>query len=218
MRPGIICKSRYEPSPSFSELIVRRLQDNPETAQHIRFIQTAVVRMRAMIDGLLSYSRLLREGAIEKREVHVEEVVGEVLLNCQTAIAEAQAVVKTGSLPVIIANRQQMVQLFQNLISNAIKYRAEKPPEIQISADLGNRGEWIFSVRDNGIGFEMRYAQQDFQVFRRLHGKERYPGTGLGLAMCKRIVELHGGHIWVESEPGHGSIFRFTVGNALTSC
>ena len=77
-----------------------------------------------------------------------------------TAIAEAQAVVKTGSLPVIIANRQQMVQLFQNLISNAIKYRAEKPPEIQISADLGNRGEWIFSVRDNGIGFEMRYAQQ----------------------------------------------------------
>ncbi|MBV9264637.1 MAG: CHASE3 domain-containing protein [Acidobacteriaceae bacterium] len=195
---------------AFSELIARRLEGNPDTVQHLRFIQAAVARMRAMIEGLLSYSRLMREGSLGRTEVRMDEVVGEALLNCETAIAESQAVIHTDVLPKVVANRQQMVQLFQNLIGNAVKYRSDKRPEIRISAASANGGGWVFSVGDNGMGFDMRYSEEIFQIFRRLQSGD-HAGTGLGLAMCKRIVELHGGRIWAEAEPGCGSIFRFTI-------
>jgi chemotaxis family two-component system sensor kinase Cph1 len=115
------------------------------------------------------------------------------------------------ALPEMFGNRQQILQLFQNLISNGIKYRSDKPPEIQISAAKSNSGHWLFSVSDNGTGLEMKHAEKIFQPFQRLHNKDQYPGTGLGLTMCKRIVELHGGRIWVESELGRGSTFSFTL-------
>src|SRR5205823_6652788 len=195
----------------FSELVARKLDGNAETVQHIRFIQTAVDRMRAMIDGLLSYSHLMRDGKLQRTEVPMEEVVGEALLNCKTAITESQAVIHTGPLPTVLANRQQMVQLFQNLISNAIKYRSDETPEIQISAATSDTRQVLFTLHDNGAGFDMRYAEEVFRIFRRLHAADGHTGTGLGLAMCKRTVELHGGRIWVESEPGRGSSFRFTI-------
>ena len=196
---------------SFSEIVARKLQDNPQTTQHLQFIQAAVSRMSAMIQGLLTYSRLLDKGAPAKEQFSVEEIIGEVLLNCHSAITDTQAVVKTTTLPEIFGNRQQILQLFQNLISNGIKYRSGKIPEIQISAAKSPSGEWLFSVSDNGVGLEMRHAERIFQPFQRLHNKEQCPGTGLGLTMCKRIVELHGGRIWVESELGRGSTFWFTL-------
>ena len=196
---------------SFSELVVRKLQDNPETTQHLRFIQAAVARMSAMIQGLLDYSRLLENGTPKKEQFSVEEIVGEALLNCHSAITETHAVVNIMALPEMFGNRQQILQLFQNLISNGIKYRSDKAPEIQISAAKSTPGHWLFSVSDNGTGLEMKHAEKIFQPFQRLHNKDQYPGTGLGLTMCKRIVELHGGRIWVESELGRGSTFSFTL-------
>jgi PAS domain S-box-containing protein len=202
---------------SFSDLVARKLQGNTDVVQQLRFIQRAVKRMQAMINGLLHYSQLMRVGTLDIAEVSMDEILGEALLNCESAIAENHAVIHTGSLPTIRANRQQMVQLVQNLISNAIKYRTEKLPEIHITSDTSNGGDWLFTVRDNGIGVDMSYAETIFQVFRRLHSADQYPGTGLGLAMCKRIVELHGGRIWIESEPGCGSIFRFSISQDMSN-
>jgi light-regulated signal transduction histidine kinase (bacteriophytochrome) len=126
------------------------------------------------------------------------------------AIAESGAIVAHDDLPQIMADSAQLVRLFQNLIGNAIKFRGKKKPKIYISARREGH-DWLFSVRDNGIGIEPAYAERIFVVFQRLHTREEYPGTGIGLSVCKKIVERHGGHIWVESEPGHGSTFYFTV-------
>jgi light-regulated signal transduction histidine kinase (bacteriophytochrome) len=131
-------------------------------------------------------------------------------MNLQTAIEETRASVTHDHLPTIIADHVQLVQLFQNLISNAIKYRlAERPPEIHISAEQVHQ-HYVVSVSDNGIGIHPDHAERIFGVFKRLHGKD-IPGTGIGLAICKRIVEKHGGRIWVESKPSKGATFRFTV-------
>lgn len=114
------------------------------------------------------------------------------------------------NLPTLMANRSELLQLFQNLIGNAIKFRSSAPPEIRISAEDKN-GEWIMSVADNGIGIAPEHAETVFVIFRRLHTHEDYPGSGIGLAICKRIVEEQGGHIWVESQPGKGSKFNFIL-------
>jgi light-regulated signal transduction histidine kinase (bacteriophytochrome) len=128
----------------------------------------------------------------------------------QVAIAENNAAIVLDSLPTVIADKNQLTQLFQNLIGNAIKFRREAPPQIHISAELKD-GEWLFRVQDNGIGMKSRYLDRIFEIFKRLHTRTEFPGTGIGLAICKKIVDRHSGRIWAESEPGIGTTFYFTI-------
>ncbi len=130
--------------------------------------------------------------------------------NLQTLIQESDAVITADPLPVVPTDAAQLTHVFQNLIANAIKFRSERTPEIQVSARRQDDA-WLFWVRDNGIGIEPQYHERIFVIFQRLHTRTKYPGTGIGLAICKRIVERHGGKIWVESQPGQGSTFYFTL-------
>jgi light-regulated signal transduction histidine kinase (bacteriophytochrome) len=123
---------------------------------------------------------------------------------------ESHAEVTHDPLPTVMAEGAQLAQVFQNLIGNSLKFRGERPPHIHISA-VDSAGEWTFSVSDNGIGIDPQYRERIFTMFQRLHTRAQYPGTGIGLAICKKIVEHHGGRIWVESEPGTGTTFRFTI-------
>ncbi len=123
---------------------------------------------------------------------------------------ENEVQVTCSELPVVTGDRTQLTQLFMNLINNGIKYRSEQPPRIHVSAER-NGAEWLISIRDNGIGIEPRHQEQIFEIFKRLHSPQAYPGTGIGLAVCRRIVHRHGGRIWVDSEPGKGSVFHFTI-------
>lgn len=177
-----------------------------------QLLDTTVVgaqRMHALVDALLEYSRAgeVTESTVEP--VPVEGVVADAIAGLRSAIAETNAAVSCGPLPVVEANRLHLMQVFQNLIGNALKYRSDAPPRVAVSAaDDGQH--WVFSVQDNGIGIPREYQSQIFGIFKRLHGTE-YPGTGIGLATCKKIVDRHGGTIWVESEPGKGSRFSFTL-------
>jgi PAS domain S-box-containing protein len=177
-----------------------------------KFIDYAVdgaVRMHRLINDLLAFSRVNTQGeALELTDSH--SVLGKALRNLSVAIEENRAIVINDDLPMVCADATQMIQLFQNLIGNAIKFRSHELPRIQVSAcDLGR--EWRFSVKDNGIGIDMQYVDKVFVIFQRLHTRQEYPGTGIGLAICKRIVERHGGRIWFDSEPGKGSTFYFTL-------
>ncbi len=139
-----------------------------------------------------------------------EQVLNLTLKNLQKAIEESKAEITHDPLPTVIVDEVQLVQVFQNLIGNAIKFHGDEPPRIHVSAEKG-QNEWIFSVRDNGIGIDPQYAEKIFGIFQRLHNARDYPGAGIGLAVCKRIVERHGGRIWVGSEPGKGANFYFTI-------
>ena len=148
--------------------------------------------------------------ASEPELTDCEFVLNQVLSNLELFIKENKASVAHDPLPEVVANNTQLAQIFQNLIVNGIKFHSEEAPKIHISAKKKAK-DWIFSVRDNGIGIDLQYSEKIFEVFKRLHNKEEYPGTGIGLAICKKIVERHGGHIWVESELGKGSTFYFTL-------
>ena len=178
------------------------------------FIQIAVdgaLRMHQLIGDLLTYSRVGTAGK-PLGPVNANEALKNTLLNLKIAIEESGAKVMSDLLPTVKADMLQLTQLFQNLIGNAIKFRSDKPPEIHVSAQRGPReNEWQFSVRDNGIGIAPKDFDRIFLIFQRLHTREKYPGTGIGLALCKKIVERHGGRIWVESEPGEGTTFHFTI-------
>jgi PAS domain S-box-containing protein len=170
---------------------------------------SGVTRMQTLIEDLLTFSRVARQRSpFEMTDCAV--ILHGVLANLEVAIRESSAVVTSGVLPTVRADQLLLGQVFQNLIGNAIKFRNERPPAIHVAAKQ-EKAAWIFSVRDNGIGIEPQYYERIFEVFQRLHSRREYPGTGIGLAICKKIVERHGGHIWVTSEPGNGATFCFTI-------
>jgi light-regulated signal transduction histidine kinase (bacteriophytochrome) len=170
--------------------------------------------MQAIIQELLAYSRI-GTSALARQPVQAGAAVATALGQLKTVIAEAQAAIEVkGPLPVVMADPTQLASLFQNLIGNGIKYRRpEARPEITIGVQ--DRGkEWAFYVRDNGIGIDAQYHHQIFELFKRLHPRAHYQGTGIGLSVCKRVVERHGGHLWVDSRPGSGSTFWFALPKA----
>ena len=166
-------------------------------------------RMQTLINDLLAYSRISTDAQVFA-STNCELALQEALANLTVAIAESGAVVTQDALPIVSGDATQLTQLFQNLIGNALKFREERPPQIHIGV-VRNNGDWRFSVADNGIGMEPQYFERVFLVFQRLHTRKEYQGTGIGLAICKKVVERHGGRIWAESEPGQGATFCFTI-------
>ena len=167
------------------------------------------IRMQTLIRDLLTYARVSTRGR-DLEPIDSEIVLKEALSNLATVIQESEGVVTHGPLPTVAADPTQLRQVFQNLIGNAIKYRGERHPEVHI--DVEHRaGEWQFTMRDNGIGIDPQYFERIFGIFQRLHTRREYPGTGIGLALCKKIIERHGGRIWVASRPEEGSTFCFTI-------
>jgi PAS domain S-box-containing protein len=196
---------------SYTQLLARRYQHRLDGDAH-RFIDrttAAVSRMQALIRDLLAYSRVGTRGEVFG-PTDCEGVLREALENLQAAVAETDATITHDRLPVIAADALQLRQLLQNLIGNALKFRGERPPAVHVSARRVDR-MWRFGVRDNGIGIEPEYAERIFVIFQRLHSRRTYPGTGVGLAICKKIVERHGGRIWVESRLGEGTTFCFEL-------
>ncbi len=196
---------------SYTQLLADRYKGKvDETADDfIHFAVEGANRMQALIEALLSFSRLnTKKEYVEM--TNSEAALAQAVTNLNKQIEERCAKITHDPLPVINAAWSQFIQLFQNLISNAIKFNDNKVPRVHITA-YQNGEEWIFSVRDNGIGFDTEYKDRIFVIFQRLHGREHYPGTGIGLALCKKIVERHGGRIWVKSEPGKGSSFNFAI-------
>ncbi|MFH1440473.1 MAG: ATP-binding protein [Candidatus Omnitrophota bacterium] len=177
--------------------------------EFIGYATDGAINIRNLIDDLLIYSRVGTH--IEKfKQVDCEEVLNQAVINLKLVIEENSALISHDQLPIVMADHTQLVQLFQNLIDNAIKFRGKEAPRIHISCQ-GDNSNWVFSVKDNGIGIEPMYFIRIFQIFQRLHPRREYQGTGIGLAVCKRIVERHNGKIWVESEPRKGSNFFFTI-------
>ena len=195
----------------YSQLLERRYKDSldSDADDFIEYIVDNAKRMKQLIDDLLEYSRVTSQ-AKEFENVDLEKVLDLVLANLSVSIVENNANVTHAHLPIVIADQNQMLQVFQNLINNAIKFQGKKSPEINISAQKCEK-EWIFGVSDNGIGIKPEHQKQIFDVFKRLHNREEYPGTGIGLSIVQKIILQHGGRIWVESELGTGSTFYFTI-------
>jgi two-component system NtrC family sensor kinase len=197
---------------SFCNLL-KRDYDGRLDEQADNFIERIVggaKRMKALVTDLLAYSRVSREEHVDFRSVDFNDVVSDVLANLQASITDAGAEISVGDMPTVVGDRVQFVQLLQNLVGNAIIYRGEQQPNVRIEA-IQRNCFWQFSVRDNGIGIAPEYHQQIFEIFKRLHSRDRYPGTGIGLAVCKKIVHRHGGEITVDSRAGAGAVFRFTI-------
>lgn len=198
---------------SYVKLLERRYKDrlDAQADTYIGFAADGAIRMQKLIEGLLAYSRISRRGA-EFRRVDINEVFERAVSNLSYSVRESNAAVTKDELPVVSGDETQLLQLLQNLIGNAIKFRKpEIAPEVHIEAKRTG-AEWTFSVSDNGIGIEPQYFERIFLMFQRLHTRTQYEGTGIGLALCKRIVERHHGRIWVESVPGEGTKFLFTIG------
>ena len=196
---------------SYLQLLEQRYKGRLDTDadEFIGYAVDGASRMQTLLYDLLAYSRVVTRGR-SFEPADCQEVLGQTLANLKVAIEESGAQVTHDDLPSVMADGTQLGQLFQNLIGNAIKFRGDRRPEVHVGAVQG-KGEWVFSVRDNGIGIASQHMDRIFLIFQRLHTRGKYPGTGIGLAICKRIVERHGGRIWVESEPGKGSTFYFTI-------
>ena len=218
---------------SYAQLLARRYRGKLDTRadKYIGYIVDNTQLMGQLIQDLLTYSRLGQTKQATEL-VDCEAVLKSVLVQLKAAIATHKANITHDPLPKVVVDSVQLGQLLQNLLGNAIKYRSEDPPEIHVSARLNSelpegsdrleqapgdleqnyqRVEWIFSVRDNGIGIDPKHFEQIFLIFQRLHTDEEYPGTGIGLALCQKIVEHHGGRLWVDSQPGCGATFHFTL-------
>jgi len=196
---------------SYLQLIENRYKANLDATGH-EFINYAVegaTRMKTLINDLLAYSRLSRS-KMSYEQINMEASTQMAMHHLQLSIADNKAEITYDPLPEIMANESQMIQLLQQLLGNAIKFHSETAPKIHVSCKQDG-DDWLFSVRDNGIGIESPYLDRIFVIFQRLHTRESYTGTGIGLAICKKIVELHDGRIWAESQPGIGSIFSFTI-------
>ncbi|MGH2839338.1 MAG: sensor histidine kinase [Solirubrobacteraceae bacterium] len=195
----------------YAELLERRhgAEDPKDGPALVDGIRHATGQARALIRDLLEYSRAGR-GRLSVERVPATRVVEQALENLAGAIEESGARVHAGSLPVVLADRANLCRVFQNLVGNAIKFAGEHTPEVTIGAERDN-GQWRFSVSDNGIGMKPDQSERIFEPFQRLHGEEDYPGTGIGLAVCERIIDQHGGKIWVSTRPGEGSTFYFTL-------
>jgi signal transduction histidine kinase len=197
---------------SYCQLLERRYKGKLDAGadKYIAYAVDGANRMQVLINDLLTYSRVGKKGG-PFEPTDCSAAADQAIANLQAAIQESGAVVTRDVLPNAPADGQQLTQVFQNLIGNAIKFRKpEEPPRVHIAV-APNGNDWIFSVRDNGIGIAPEHGARIFQIFQRLHGRGEYPGTGIGLAICKKGVEHHGGRIWVESQPGRGSEFFFTI-------
>jgi len=196
---------------SFVQLLQRQSADklDANSEEYIQYVVEGARRIQRLIDDLLSYTRLGAR-SLSPQAVELGEVVEEALSNLSLAANECGAEVTWDPMPRVEADRTHMVLLFQNLVGNALKFRGAGKPKVHIGAKA-EIDRWVFSVKDNGIGIEPQYFEKIFIVFQRLHAREEYPGTGIGLALCKKVVEQHGGKIWVESELGKGSAFYFTI-------
>jgi PAS domain S-box-containing protein len=197
---------------SYTELLARRYQGrlDSDADEFIAFAVDGCNRMQGLIQDLLAYSRA-GAGGDALRRISGDDALNLALTNLRIAIEQSGAVVTHDSLPAIVTNGSQLAQVFQNLVGNAIKYRGAEVPHVHISATKNAGNEWIFSVRDNGMGIEPQYFERIFVLFQRLHGRNEFEGTGIGLAVCKKILERLGGRIWVESQPGKGSAFCFAL-------
>ncbi len=196
---------------SYVQLLARRYRGklDSEADEFIAFTVEGANRMKALINDLLAYSRVGTRGK-ELAPVAMDEIFDRAVSNLQLTIQESGASVTHDPLPQVVADDQQMVQLLQNLIGNAVKFRSKEPSRVHIGARQQDE-HWLFFVRDNGIGLDPKYAERIFIIFQRLHSRDEYPGTGIGLAICHKIVERHGGRIWAESKPGKGATFYFTL-------
>ena len=196
---------------SYTELLAQRCGDklDEKGRKYIHYAVDGARRMQILIQDLLAYSRVTTHG-LELAAVDSQAALEAALANLGAAIDESGARITHDPLPAVEGDAVQLTQLFQNLVSNAIKFRGSEPPRVHVSARTAE-GCWRFAVRDNGIGIQPGHQERIFVIFQRLHTRSEYPGTGIGLALCQRIVERHGGRIWCESEPGCGAIFRFTL-------
>jgi PAS domain S-box-containing protein len=197
---------------SYTQLLSRRYRGklDSDADEFIAFAVDGASRMQRLIQDLLTYSRVGTKGK-DLLDTSSEEALQQALLNLRGAIEESGALVTHDPLPAVLADDMQLIQLFQNLVGNAIKYQPPGVPRVHVSATRSGAKKWSFAVQDNGLGIDSQYFEKIFGMFQRLHKREEFAGTGIGLAICKKIVERHGGSISVESEPGQGSTFRFTL-------
>jgi len=196
---------------SFTQLLAKRYQGqlDQDADEFISYAVDGATRMQRLINDLLAYSRVGTRGKpLQLKDGN--DVFRQARDNLTKAIEDSGALIFTDHLPTVRGDEMQLIQLFQNLMANAIKFHGPEPPQIQVSAAKNGR-EWVFAVKDNGIGIAPEHQERIFSIFQRLHQRSEYPGTGIGLAMCKKIVERHGGRIWVESQVGAGSTFYFTI-------
>jgi light-regulated signal transduction histidine kinase (bacteriophytochrome) len=197
---------------SYTQLLSRRYKGklDSDADDFIAFAVDGANRMQRLIQDLLSFSRVGTKGT-ELVAASSEGALSQALVNLGGAIEEQGAQVTHDPLPVVLADEMQLTQVFQNLVGNAIKYHGATAPRIHVSSSREASGRWLFTVTDNGFGIDEKYLEKIFGMFQRLHKREEFSGTGIGLAVCRKIVERHGGNIWAESRPGHGSNFRFSL-------
>jgi light-regulated signal transduction histidine kinase (bacteriophytochrome) len=195
----------------FSQLLERDFKEKVEEhgKEYINHIILSTERMQSLINGLLEYSRVESKGSVF-REVDLNALLEQVQLDLSSSIQKNEATLEICPLPIVMADQLQLRQLFQNLISNSIKFRGEEAPQIEICCEE-REDHYEISVQDNGIGFDMNYEAHIFEIFKRLHSSAKYPGSGIGLAICRKIVERHGGQIWVASKPDQGTTIYFSL-------